>query len=539
MLSGMLSLWSCCQRESDSRPVMMMRLRPTNTDTDEDWAATYSIIKENPGCCDEVWFSTGMGFLPEDWHKDKVARISRAMAQLKEIGISSSLQFQMTIGHGDKFGVGNEHLYAEKTWRGWTGSHGVEAKYSSCPRNPKFMAYIRNVSRIYASLKPAYIWVDDDLRYDNHKPATLDSHIGCWCDDCIEEFNERHGGRWTRQTLAKALEKDGRLDSLWHSWCVETLCDIAAAISEEVHEVSPQTKMAFQGKKEDFVVPHVSQILSVMHEKTGLPVGYRPGTGPRYDIDGPEGQVVKSMQSARFIDLIGNPDYVDVWCPEIETWPRVYGSRTGQGVLVEAFASLAYGLSSVSMFIMAADKEPANLYSRTLLKPIAEGADVLKRYAYANEGTSVAGYSSPVACDKLYEFARTAVPVLPGPGCSLGILSEDLLEEPDIPKQLSSDIQALREKYPSPAMCCSPFVGLIVPRVSADGTLKTVGVMNTRIDVQESVRIRLAGVSDGAEYAVWREMKKKPVRVRIERADGFSYVTVPQIASWNAGFLEF
>jgi hypothetical protein len=523
--------------DDGQRSLMMLRFRPTNTDTDEAWNETYKMIKENPGCCDEVWFSTGMGFLPEKWHLDKLKRMERAMAQLRELGVGSSLQFQMTIGHGDKFGVGNEHLYAEKTWRGWTGSQGVEAKYCSCPRNPKFMDYIRSVSRIYASLKPAYIWVDDDLRYDNHKPATLDSHIGCWCDECIAEFNERHSGRWTRQTLASALEKDRELDSLWHSWCVETLCDIAAAISEEVHKVSPQTKMAFQGKKEDFVVHHVKEILSVMHEKTGLPVGYRPGTGPRFDIDSPSGQIVKSMQSARFIELIGNPSFVDIWCPEIETWPRVYGSRTAQGVLVEAFTSLAYGLNSVSMFIMAADMEPAQLYSRSLLKPISEGSQVLMKYGRANEGTSVAGYKTSASCDLLYEFARTGVPVLPGVGTSLGEVQEAQIREVNIPKQLSSDIQKLRDRFDAPAVCCSPFVGLIIPRVSADGHLKTVGVVNTRIDTQEKIRIRLSGLSSKAKV-IWHELKKKPVRCRVEVVDDQTYVEIPQIAAWNAGFLE-
>ena len=539
VLSFVTAMSLCFDLYANDRPVMMLRLRPTNTDTDEAWADTYRIIKENPGCCDEVWFSTGMGFLPQQWHLDKVARMSEAFAQLRKIGIASSLQFQMTIGHGDKFGYGNEQMYAGKTWRGWTGSQGVEAKFQSCPRNPDFLDYIRMVSRTYASLKPTYIWVDDDLRYDNHKPATLDSHIGCWCDDCLAAFNARTSSEWTRESLSKALDNHASVEKVWHDWCVESLCNIAGIISEEVHKVSPETKMAFQGKKEDFVVHHVSEILSVMHEKTGLPVGYRPGTGPRYDIDGPDGQIVKSMQSSRFIQLIGDPDYIDVWCPEIETWPRVYGSRTGQGVLIEGFTALAYGLNSVSMFFMAADMEPADLYSRSLLRPISEGADVLRRYAYANEGTSVAGYSSDASCDKLYGFARTAVPVLPGPGVSLGSIPEDAMAQVDIPKQLSADIQKVRDGYQSLAMCCSPFVGLLIPRVSQDGSLKTVGLVNTRIDSQEGIRIRLSGLPQNVKSVVWHEMKKKPVKLRIERADGFCYVVIPEISAWNAGFLEF
>ena len=537
-------VYSCQECQENERPLMMLRLRPTNTDSDEAWNDTYSIIKENPGCCDEVWFSTGMGYLPQEWHQDKVERIGRAMAQLKEIGVGSSLQFQMTIGHGDKFGVGNEHLFTEKTWRGWTGSTGVEAKFSSCPRNPNFLEYIRRTSGIYATLNPAYIWVDDDLRYDNHKPATLDSHIGCWCEDCIATFNAQTGGRWTPESLSAALDSDKEVNEQWHQYCVESLCNIAAIISEEVHRVSPTTKMAFQGKKEAFVVHHVKEILNVMHEKTGLPVGYRPGTGPRFDMDGASGQIIKSMQSARFVELIGKPEYIDLWCPEIETWPRVYGSRTAQGVLVEAFAALAYGLNSVSMFIMAADMEPADLYSRSLLKPVSEGSDVLMRYARANDGTSVVGYKCDVPCDLLYEFARTGIPVLPGVGQSLGDLSVDYIQSFDIPKQLSSKIQQERDKLDSlnvsPATCCSPFVGLLIPRVTSEGQLKTVGMINTRIDSQEQISIRLTGVPANVKSVMWREMKKKPVRVRLERtADGQCHVILPSLSAWNAGFLEF
>ena len=537
---------ACTVSESGSdRSVMMLRLRPTNTDTDKDWEDTYKIICENPGCCDEVWFSTGMGYLSQDWHKDKVGRIGKAMSQLEKVGVVSSLQFQMTIGHGDKFGYTNEHLFSEMNWDGWVGSTGEEAKFCSCPRDPRFLEHIRMVAGIYASLKPSYIWVDDDLRYDNHKPATLDSHIGCWCDRCIADFNGRVRGNWTRTTLASALSEDSALSDEWHSFCIETLCDIAACISQEVHAVSPHTKMAFQAKKEDFVVPHVSAILAVMHEKTGLPVGYRPGTGPRFDMDGASAQIVKSMQSARFVKLLGNPAYVDVWCPEIETYPRVYGSRTGQGVLIEGFTALAYGLNSISMFIMAADKEAPELYSRSLLRPIADGADVLREYARQNEGTSVAGFQTDTSCDVLYAFARTGVPVLPGMGVSLGDLSADYMSVVDIPKMLSSDIQKLRNNLDSlstiPALCESPFVGLVIPRVRENGDLKTVALVNTRIDAQEDIRIRLSGLPGNTpKYAIWREMKKKPVKLRLEHSSsGETFAVIPEISAWNAGFIAF
>jgi hypothetical protein len=166
------------------------------------------------------------------------------------------------------------------------------------------------------------------------------------------------------------------------------------------------------------------------------------------------------------------------------------------------------------------------------------------RYARANDGTSVVGYKCDVPCDLLYEFARTGIPVLPGVGQSLGDLSVDYIQSFDIPKQLSSKIQQERDKLDSlnvsPATCSSPFVGLLIPRVTSEGQLKTVGLINTRIDSQEQISIRLTGVPANVKSVMWREMKKKPVRVRLERtADGQCHATIPSLSAWSAGFLEF
>ena len=49
------------QKSSDTSDdsILLLRLRGSNTETDERWNDIFSIIRENPGCCDEVWFSTG------------------------------------------------------------------------------------------------------------------------------------------------------------------------------------------------------------------------------------------------------------------------------------------------------------------------------------------------------------------------------------------------------------------------------------------------------------------------------------------------
>ena len=48
---------------------MSMRLRADDTGTKETWKANFKAIMENPGCCDEIWFSTGIGAPPLEWHR--------------------------------------------------------------------------------------------------------------------------------------------------------------------------------------------------------------------------------------------------------------------------------------------------------------------------------------------------------------------------------------------------------------------------------------------------------------------------------------
>ena len=82
-------------------PLMMVRLRAPHTASDGQWAKTFKVLSENRGACDEVWFSTGIGFPKIEWHRAHVKRLERYAHQLRKAGIMPSLQFQATLGHSD------------------------------------------------------------------------------------------------------------------------------------------------------------------------------------------------------------------------------------------------------------------------------------------------------------------------------------------------------------------------------------------------------------------------------------------------------
>ena len=522
-----------------ANPLMSLRLRGPHTSTDAQWRETFKVLSANPGCCDEVWFSTGVSVPSLDWHREHAARLVRAAADLRRIGVVPSLQVQATIGHSDDLTVNED--YAAMSWTGWTGSTGVEDKRCSCPRQPGFLAYFRELARIYAAFRPGSVWIDDDLRIDGHRPATDKSRHGCWCATCIAAFNAETGGNWTRETLDKAC-KDPALLKKWRAFSIRSLADVARVIAEEMHRHSPETTMALQFCHHEGAVDKVLAVARALHEATGLKVGLRPGGGAYYEID-PKSFVIKSMTSCWFRRRIGDPDVVGTWCPEVESWPRAYGSRSAQAAIVESFAAFMYGMNATSLLLLDTRYEKDDLYSRFILKPLAGAAPVLKGYAKANEGTVPVGFAADgLKPDRLYRWGLCGVPVLPGVGRKLGDLTKDDLAM-DIYTTGSADVQAKRNELDAracgmPAVVESPFVGLVLPRVAADGSLRTVALMNTRIEAQGPVTLRLRGVPASVSQLTWSELRKSPVTLPVTREGDVVRVTVPEIAAWNAGYIH-
>ena len=316
---------------------------------------------------------------------------------------------------------------------------------------------------------------------------------------------------------------------------------IAHVIAAEFHRLSPATRVCLQQAATADRVELVRAVLDELHAVTGLPTGYRVGGGAYYDSN-PNVQVLKSLEAARFRKLAGDPPIVANWCCEVESWPRTYGSRSAQSILAEGFTGLMYGLDSVSAFVMAGGVESGELYAQTLLRPLADAAPVLRGYAAANVGTRVVGYAAPDASiDALYGFAREGVPVLPGVGTSLGTIPDDALKD-NFTMMPSSAVQERRDGMDAlaraPVLLTTPFVGLVVPRVDTNGTLRTVALLNTRIDVQGPVVLALRNLPADVTSVIWRELRRPPVVLSVGRGDDGATVVIPEIGAWNGGYLD-
>ena len=513
---------------TDRVSVMQIRLSATHTRDDAQWAKTLAALRANRGACDEVWFSTGVTFPPLAWHVEHARRLSRYAGQLRKVGIVPSLQIQATVGHGDDVAKRPGADFSGKAWGGFTGRGGIECRFCNCPRQPAFIDYMRGIARAYAAFRPRSVWIDDDLKVFGASPAQdwSPGNVGCWCDDCVAAFNAATGGNWTRQSLDAAMGTEGPLFEQWERFCYVGIAAAARAIAEEIHAISPETRLGWQhGRQRD---DKQRAVLEAMHEASGHFVGSRPGGGNKYYDYNPNELMFKAFNAIAVRRSLGNPEWIDEWVAEVETWPRVFASRTAQGLLIESFASLAVGMNGISLFCMNPDRETDEWAAKTLLKPMSDERPFFDAYVRQTAGAVPVGFADRTSIDSvelLYNFALAGVPVLPGSGLECGEVSDaDLFGS--ISMMSSGDIMRVRRTMDersggrSPVVVETPSACLVLPHSLPDRTLRTVAIVNARIDWQEPMLLRLRGVPRGVDRAAWHVLRGKTADVALVRDGG-------------------
>ena len=239
-----------------------------------------------------------------------------------------------------------------------------------------------------------------------------------------------------------------------------------------------------------------------------------------------------------------------VW--EVESFPRAYGSRSVRSIALESFSSIAWGFNATSLFVMDRCSEPDEFYSDYLLGPLVTVTKFLNEYCKANTETEPAGFTCPgLRFDDTRKLM--GLPILPGYGHSWGEISAereyfptlgavlgdfraDLM--PDFERTPSAKLQVVRDRLSAnaPLELLSPFVGLVLPRVASNGTIRTVGLIGTRLDPQRNVVLR---VDTAADEVVWKELGESPKTLPVVASGDHRQVTVPSIGAWNMGYIVF
>lgn len=317
-------------------------------------------INLNKGCCDSVWFSSEYGFPTIDKHKAAAEKIKETAELYRANGIRVDLQISNTIGHGEYMKTRDNSGIKAHNLELMVGHDGKVANYCFCWNGKNFRDYTKEAVKEYAKLKPDTVWIDDDLRPDNHFPVEM----GCFCDDCIAKFNAAYGGSFNREELVKEIISG---DRKWRKSYIEftrnSIAEFTKLITDAVLSVSPETRMALQyalytnSYGSDYV--HVFDALNAGNRAPAS----RAGGGVYHDKE-PERLLKKAIMLSYAHSKL--PDYVEYKVPEIENTPDVVFGKSVYGTMLESDIYLAYGHTGLSYATMMRKMEYDEFFSEQL-----------------------------------------------------------------------------------------------------------------------------------------------------------------------------
>lgn len=320
-------------------------------------------IKAHPGSCDEVWLASSYGFPKQEDHKKLAAQLMETAERFRSAGVRVSLQISNTIGHGqymssrDCTGL----IYEGSPVEHMTGPDGTRAEYCFCWNGAHFREYVLAELREYAKLKPYCVWVDDDLRANNHAPV----NFGCFCDDCMARFNRLYGSSFTREELVNELTCG---ETVWRerytAFVRDGLHDFTLQMAKVIHSVSPESRMGYQYCSNGAYTGYdYSFIFDAMRDGTGHAPLSRPGGGA-YDDKNP-GSFIDKMWFMNWANY-RLPEYVNDIRPEIENLPDVKFGKSIAGTAFETSLYFAGGATAMSYALLMNDYEPMEWHGEML-----------------------------------------------------------------------------------------------------------------------------------------------------------------------------
>ena len=133
--------------------------------------------------------------------------------KLRKNNISYQLNYQNLIGAWD----GGADFTGVNNWECWVDERGRQSGGVACCIGKNFRKIAGEKLKIWAATKPDAIWIDDDIRFHNHRTALRDvwsgkipseiTDFGCFCDAHIELFNKKYSCAVTRSELVDGILK--------------------------------------------------------------------------------------------------------------------------------------------------------------------------------------------------------------------------------------------------------------------------------------------------------------------------------------------
>ncbi len=268
--------------------------------------------------------------------------IEEAKEKLEEIGVLTSLNPWHTLLHADR----GRRLKPDQDFQLMVDPYGNTSSCCVCPLCPNWRKYIAEIFRLYASIKPNIIFVDDDFRYHNHAPLKWG---GCFCDLHLEEMGRRIGRGITREELVEAILKPGKphpYRRVWLNLLHEGLTSLARTLREAVKSVSSSTKLGLMCSDPTVHAAEGRRWRELLKALCGDdPVIVRPHAGPYSEASPPRWHDAFALLMHTLALL---PKGAQAY-PEIENFPYTRFSKSVAQTRLQITLSLAAGSRGVML----------------------------------------------------------------------------------------------------------------------------------------------------------------------------------------------
>jgi hypothetical protein len=275
--------------------------------------------------------------------KERISRVNKE-------GFSCGVNILATVGHHEENAPGLlDGPYARAT-----DINGNICKGSFCPNDPAFLdQYVKELYLLIARIHPDHIWIDDDVRFNQHMPAGTT----CFCDNCLKIFSKETGARYTRETLTSAFNEGDIADKLklrkmWIKHNRDTIDRLFGLIEETVHGVDGSIILGFMTGERFCEGYDFDTWAETLSGPVGKEILWRPGGGFYEDQD-LSGMMVKSHEIGRQVSLL--PASITGIYSEIENFFYQKLKKSAKTTTVEIASHIAAGCTGAAVNVLSDD----------------------------------------------------------------------------------------------------------------------------------------------------------------------------------------
>lgn len=309
------------------------------------------LFSDYPGLTDDLVFFLGGTHAAArlEFIEKQVSILPERMAMVRENGYGVGINILTTIGHHEENLPGS----LSGDYCLMTNIDGMVCRGSLCPNDERVRAYVRRLYQMLAAADPDYIWIDDDVRLFGHMPITC----GCFCNNCLEVFQDECGECYSRESLMRAFNEDSlprklQVRKQWLQHNRNTINRLCNLIEQTVHSVRPGLPIGFMTGERFFEGYDFDTWVETLAGPEKSEVLWRPGGG--FYADGCLMEMVgKSHDIGRQIAYL--PENVVRIQSEVENFPYQSLKKSGRVTALEAASHIAAGCTGAAFNVIGSN----------------------------------------------------------------------------------------------------------------------------------------------------------------------------------------